>query len=607
MADNVTANAGSGGAVFAADDIASVYYPRSKITIGIDGVTDGDVAATNPLPIGANTAKDGSGTVYAPLVDADGHLQVDALSCVVTNAGTFAVQVNGDALTALQLIDDAIHADDAAFTLGTSKGVMMMGFAGTQSVDANDAAALACDTDGALHIADGGNSITVDNGGTFAVQAAQSGTWNITNVSGTVSLPTGAATAAKQPALGTAGSASSDVITVQGIASMTPLLATVTFASAQAVTQSGTWVLGANSGVDIGDVDVTSVVPGTGATNLGKAIDSASGGTDTGIAALAIRDDSLSALTPIEGDYVPLRVNSTGALHVTGGGGGTQYAVDDVAGATDTGTLALAVRDDALTTLTPADADYTQLRVDSTGALWVRPTSLLSIDEAVYIDDADWTDNASRHLLVGGVYQSSPHTVTDGDVTPFLTDSNGRLAVLATQTGTWNVGTVTTVTTLTGSAVAHDGADSGNPHKIGAKATTSLSGLTLVANADRTDLFAGVDGALITRPHCNLEDIVTGNANNTDGSSTQCIAAQAAGIKTYLTSVVLTNTSASDIYVEIKDGTTTKITLPLPAGGGCVYNPPVPIPGTAATAWNFDASAAATTVYCSMVGFKSKV
>lgn len=36
-------------------------------------------------------------------------------------------------------------------------------------------------------------------------------------------LPSGAATAAKQPALGTAGSASSDVITVQGIASMTAL------------------------------------------------------------------------------------------------------------------------------------------------------------------------------------------------------------------------------------------------------------------------------------------------------------------------------------------------------------------------------------------------
>lgn len=56
-----------------------------------------------------------------------------------------------------------------------------------------------------------------------AIPVSQSGTWNITNISGTVSLPTGAATSAKQPALGTAGSASPDVITVQGIASMTAL------------------------------------------------------------------------------------------------------------------------------------------------------------------------------------------------------------------------------------------------------------------------------------------------------------------------------------------------------------------------------------------------
>lgn len=42
----------------------------------------------------------------------------------------------------------------------------------------------------AVNIQDGGNSITVDG----TVAATQSGTWNITNVSGTVSLPTGAAT-----------------------------------------------------------------------------------------------------------------------------------------------------------------------------------------------------------------------------------------------------------------------------------------------------------------------------------------------------------------------------------------------------------------------------
>ena len=100
------------------------------------------------------------------------------------------------------------------------------------------------------------------NGGSAAV--TQSGTWNINNVSGTVSLPTGAATSANQTTAnsslaslvaainsngqktsansspvviasdqsvltftgsGTAGTAASGVLTVQGIASMTPILA----------------------------------------------------------------------------------------------------------------------------------------------------------------------------------------------------------------------------------------------------------------------------------------------------------------------------------------------------------------------------------------------
>jgi len=61
---------------------------------------------------------------------------------------------------------------------------------------------------------------------------------------------------------------------------------------------------------------VASVVPGTGATNLGKAIDAVAGATDTGVAPLAIRDDALAALTPVEGDYVPLRTDANGALWV---------------------------------------------------------------------------------------------------------------------------------------------------------------------------------------------------------------------------------------------------------------------------------------------------
>lgn len=83
---------------------------------------------------------------------------------------------------------------------------------------------------------------------------------------------------------------------------------------------------------NIGDVDVLSVIPGVGATNLGKAVDDAAGATDTGVAALAVRDDALTTLTPADGDYVPLRTTSTGALWVTlTAAGNTNIMVDDSA------------------------------------------------------------------------------------------------------------------------------------------------------------------------------------------------------------------------------------------------------------------------------------
>ena len=185
MADNVTANAGSGGATFASDDISSIQYPRVKITLGADGVNDGDVSSSNPIPI--------TGTV---------------------------------------------------------------------------------------------------------------------SVSGTVSIGTNA---------------------------------------------------------------ITSVVPGTGATNLGKAIGNASGATDTGVSALALRDDALSTLSDAENDWVPLRV-------------------------------------------------------DSTGALWVRALA----GAAQYIDDADWTVGSSEGVAVLGIHDAldTTRTPTSGDVAGFSLDPNANQRVV---------------------------------------------------------------------------------------------------------------------------------------------------------------------------------
>lgn len=61
---------------------------------------------------------------------------------------------------------------------------------------------------------------------------------------------------------------------------------------------------------------VSAVIPGTGATNLGKAVDSVAGATDTGVATVAVRVDTPTTLTPANGDYAALRVSSEGGLWV---------------------------------------------------------------------------------------------------------------------------------------------------------------------------------------------------------------------------------------------------------------------------------------------------
>lgn len=236
-----------------------------------------------------------------------------------------------------------------------------------------------------------------------------------------------------------------------------------------------------------------------------------------------------------------------------------------------------------------------------TGALRVtvanNSTGVLSVDDngsTLSVDDGGGSLTVDGTVAVSGTVTVGSHAVTNA----------GTFAVQAAQSGTWNVGTVTT---LTGAGVAHDGADSGNPHKIGTKSVAALSAQTLVAANDRSNAFSDLDGAIITRGNSTLGDVVSGNASNTDGTSTQVIAAGAAGIKHYITDVTITNTSASNIYVELKDGATAKWTFPVPANSGVTHSFSTPLAGTAATAWNFDPSAATTTVYCSASGFKSKV
>lgn len=124
---------------------------------GVD-IGDVDVTSVPADPFGANAdAASATGSISAKLrfiastgIPITGTVTVG--SHAVTNAGTFAVQESGSALTALQLIDDPVFADDAAYTLSTSKAQVIAGIAvetdgtdpGTVSAE-GDAAALRTD------------------------------------------------------------------------------------------------------------------------------------------------------------------------------------------------------------------------------------------------------------------------------------------------------------------------------------------------------------------------------------------------------------------------------------------------------------------------------
>jgi hypothetical protein len=109
--------------------------------------------------------------------------------------------------------------------------------------------------------------IVLQAGANIIGAVTQSGAWNVTNITGTISLPTGAATSAKQPALGTAGTPASDVITVQGAASMTPLLSRISDGVNAAAIKAASTAPAATDPAIVVSLSPNSVALGAGAAN----------------------------------------------------------------------------------------------------------------------------------------------------------------------------------------------------------------------------------------------------------------------------------------------------------------------------------------------------
>lgn len=255
-------------------------------------------AASLPLPSGASTvaAQTTGNTSLATLAGAVAgtEMQVDVLtmptvavtgtfwqatqpvslasvpSHAVTNAGTFAVQVDGAALTSLQLIDDAIYASDGA--LSKTMGIAaVFDDVATVAITENQAGYLRMSSRRALlveGVASGTAINVLDTNSAAALTALQlidnaiSGAgFNITQFNGeAIDVGAGTEAAALRVTLPTNGTGIlAGVTTVTTVTTVSTVTAVTAITNALPAGTNAIGKLAANSGVDIGDVDVTSV------------------------------------------------------------------------------------------------------------------------------------------------------------------------------------------------------------------------------------------------------------------------------------------------------------------------------------------------------------
>jgi len=178
---------------------------------------------------------------------------------------------------------------------------------------------------------------------------------------------------------------------------------------------------GVSSGTG-GTVSVTAIVPGTGATQLGKAEDAAHASGDVGVEMLAVRTDTPANRSGADGDYEPLQVSagrlwtSSSVTAVVPGTAATSLGKAEDAAHTsgDVGVMALGVGNEAQSALA-ADGDYIPQAVDTKG------------NTLVVGNVASAATDAGNPVKIGGKYATSAPTLTNGQRGDVQLDVNANL------------------------------------------------------------------------------------------------------------------------------------------------------------------------------------
>jgi hypothetical protein len=371
-------------------------------------------------------------------------------------------------------------------------------------------------------------------------------------------LPSGASTAAKQPALGTAGTASADVITIQGVASMTPVLV-----NGSGVTQpvSGTVAVSSIAAGDnnIGNVDVVTLPAlAAGTNNIGDVdVLTLPAGTVAGSSSLPagtnnIGDVDVLTLPGVAGTAAHNAATSGNPVLVAGSASAAAPA--DV-GADGRAVNAWRLRNGAAAAvLTAAGA---LIGGDAANGLDVDVTRLPALAAGTNnIGDVDVLTVPAPLSTTGGGTEATALRVT------IATDSTGVVSVDD------NGGSLTVDGTVTaGGAAAHGAAVSGNPLLLGAEARTTMP--TAVTDGQAVRLQADKAGRLVVEPHSVRDLVDQGRITLTDTTETTLLA-QVASTFLDLTLLVMSNTSATGVRVDIRDttGGTVRHSQYLAANGG---------------------------------------
>ncbi len=150
--------------------------------------------------------------------------------------------------------------------------------------------------------------------------------------------------------------------------------------------------------------------------------------------------------------------------------------------------------------------------------------------------------------------------------------------------------------------IAHDDADANFPIKIGGRAQSTLP--ALVADNDRVDTLHDLSGRIVTAPGTVPE--MQGRLRTTLTTTTETtIAALTASEFHDLTTLTLTNESATEVRVDIRDDTagTVLMSIDLAAdGGGAISNFHTPFyQALAGDNWTAQLSAAVSSVYITAI------